>query len=327
MKIFFLTLFILPFLSFGGGDALAQTNSLTNQPIFSNDPEDLFFNSKYGSEYLKDYTFRVENSLTKSDRGEFQFRIIVDILRDYLHKFLIPISIILIAWGGVQLIASRGKEEVYNEKKQMILSVALGFAIILLSVVAVDSIFFGSEGEILHENDSVEFASRGFTELQGIFNYLLTFAVAVAVGFVIFASIRLIMAGSDNQEALSTFRKQILFASIGMVILVSAQKIIDLFTNNRGFYSEAGVGKTTRELAVPEITGTIAFLIDWINFILGVIGVIAVISLIWAGIRLMLNFGINDEATEEAKRIVVASIIGLILAFSAWTIMFFFIAP
>ena len=100
------------------------------------------------------------------------------------------------------------------------------------------------------------------------------------------------------------------------MLLVSAEKLVSFFTTKVS-------GSQVLQLAAPDITKTIRLIVDWGNFFLGLIGTVAVMMLVWGGIRLIANFGIDEQAIENAKKTLIAAAIGLILAFSAWTIMYF----
>ena len=102
----------------------------------------------------------------------------------------------------------------------------------------------------------------------------------------------------------------------GMVLLVSAEKLVSFFTTTVG-------NSDVLRISTPDIPKTIRLMVDWGNFFLGLIGTISVMMLVWGGIRLIANFGVDEQAIENAKKTLIAAATGLILAFSAWTIMYF----
>jgi hypothetical protein len=318
----------------------AQTAKTTSQ-IFSNEKDaDLYMKNSN----LHDYTPEVLY-------GENKLRGILFVTQDFLYKALIPVSIILTVWAGMQLIFSRGSEDTFNEKKTQFIGIFLGFAVLMLSKVVVDDIFFGIDydngwlgyknigdyfgfgdeesrqiidaGQILNENDSTSFAKEAFRQLEGLFNYAITFSVGVAVLFVIYAAYRMVTA--DNDDTLSQARKQILYVLGGMVVLVSGRRLVGLFRGESrsqigldGLYNDGN-------LVVPKPSSTLDFVIDWANFALSFLGIVAIVGLIYGGIQLITALGENDDAQQTAKRIIIYSIIGLVVAISAWTIIQTFI--
>ncbi len=310
--------------------------------IFSNNPSTQDLYTKYSP--LHDYTPEVLY-------GENKFRGILFVVQDFAYGIFIPIAILLTVWAGIQLIFSRGSEDTFTEKKTQFIGVFLGFAVLLLSRVIVDDVFFGIDfddgfwglrqvgdyfgftneenrmivdaGQIFNDSDSASFAKSGFRQLEGIFNYLITFAAGVSVLFVIYASYRMITA--DNDDTLSKARNQILYVLGGMALLISARRIIGLF--RRESQSKIGLDGLFNDggLSLPKVSPTTDLVIQWTNFALSFIGIVAVVGLVYGGIQLITSLGESDEAQQNAKKIVIASIAGLVLSISAWTIIYYFI--
>ena len=262
---------------------------------------------KSKSELLRDYT-------GGGEEGAEQFRSIADTVIKFLKKALVPIAIVLIAYAGIELFVSRGKEEEFTKKKHQILGIAVGFGLMLLAVNLVDFVFFGQEGEILREGtDITKFALRGVSEMRGIYQYLTSFVVVVAVAYLVITAFTMILAGGENEAEITNAKKRIVYTLAGIAIIISIEPIVQIFTRGG-------------QITMPSVNLTINFMMRWANFILSLLGIGAVVALIWAGLRLILHYG-DEQATEEAKRIAKAAVIGLILAFSAWTIVNFFAVP
>jgi len=295
---------------------------------------DIFINNGSKSGFFGEavYDFVPDNT-SKLQTGDIKVRKLVEVIRKYVYRILIPLAVVFSVYAGIQLILARGKEDTFKEKKQQILAYFYGFVIMLLSIVAVDGIFFGKDGSLLMETGSPskdlkrisQFAERGFVEFEGLFNYLITFAAVVAVAFVIYSAIRL-MSATDSDAEQKKFRKNMMYIVMGMAIMVSAKKVVDLLTGTKSELAARIVGPD-HALKVPQVSGTIAFVIDWVNFILGLTGVISVIALIYGGVILITNMGTSGDAKDKAMKILKGAITGLILTFSAWTIMYFFFFP
>jgi flagellar basal body-associated protein FliL len=251
-----------------------------------------------------------DQTALEGNKGILQIKTIVRTVLGNVNKWLIPIAIIFIVYGGFSLILTRKDEQDIKEQKNQLISVTMGFVIIALSFVLVDSVFFGKTGEILtNGTTTASFATAGFTEVAGIFDLFSTFAIAVAVLFLILNAFKLIV-GSDDDQNLNDAKKQVVFSILGIVILFSAKKIVTLITNN---------GK----LQMPDISGTIGFVATWANKILGLIAALAFFAIIWAGLRLIGHFA-DEGAVENSKKIVIAAVMGMVVAFSAWAIIYYF---
>jgi len=266
-----------------------------------------------------DASFR--KNLSGNDGALYFSNIVSNVIR-YLKKILVPISILFIVWAGTTLILSAGEEEEFDRRKRMVYAAFFGWMILLTAVVLVDNVFFGTTGDIFREttNTTVEtLAQRGVTELQGLFKYLITFAVAVGVAFIVFSALKLILAGGEDEAQISNIKKRIVYTAGGMVLLVSAEKLVSFFS------TKVRSGSDVMMLSTPNIPDTIRFIVDWGNFMLGLIGTISVLMLVWGGVRLIANFGVDEQAIDNAKKTLMAAALGLILAFSAWSLMWFFL--
>ena len=85
--------------------------------------------------------------------------------------------------------------------------------------------------------------------------------------------------------------------------------------------SDYGIQTTGRGTTVSE-TELTQNVKNIINFVLGVLGLIAVCVIIYAGIRLTSSAG-NDDAKENAKKIITYAIIGLLIVALSWVIVEF----
>ncbi len=261
---------------------------------------------------LRDYTGALGTTEDgNAAQGSGQFRNIMLRLKDFLKKMMIPIAILFVVFGGVSLYFSQGNEDDFKKKTNQLLQMGIGFVLFMLAVNAVDWVFFGREGEILRGDDSVGFALRGVMEMEGIFDYLTTFVVIVATAFIMMNAFTLVVASGEDESQIEDIKKRIIYSVIGIVIIISLKPILKIFTTGQG------------KLAVPEGRDVIIFLMQWANFLLGLIGVISVIALVYGGIRLIANFG-DDEATEAAKKVMKAAAIGIVLAFSSFTLIYYF---
>ncbi len=250
-----------------------------------------------------------------SNTGAAYFRNIFTAVIRFAEKLMIPIAIVFLTFAAVVLLAKKDNEEELKKRVKQLIFMFVGFGVIMLSFTIVDKMFFGVEGEILHNDSSNSFAVIGRVEIMGIVKFLSTFAVAIAVFFLVLGAVRLIIAG-ENEEQKGKATKTIIFAIIGITVIFLMYTIVSLFfgTNSGGQLK----GLDLANMAI-EIT-------KWSNILLGFVVFFAVVAIIWAGVRLITHFG-DEEAVTSAKKIVTYAIIGMILAFSAWTIIKFVALP
>jgi hypothetical protein len=58
------------------------------------------------------------------------------------------------------------------------------------------------------------------------------------------------------------------------------------------------------------------------NWILGIVGSLTLVMFIWGGVMFMISSGASDKV-GQAKKIIVAAVVGLIIVFSSWLIINF----
>jgi len=301
---------ILSFGIFHCGGAEAQT---TTADVFQ---EGKFLNKDLESGVLLDDYFAGattdsgDSAAAGANKGALQLKTIIKVVINNIKKWLIPIAIIFITYGGFSIFLTRKDEQNIKRQKDQLISVGLGFMTIALSVVAVDSVFFGRTGEVLDTNSNIaQFAKFGFSEVSGLFDFMITFSIAAAVAFLILNAYQLIFS-SDEDSSLSDAKMRVVYSLIGIVTLVSAKQVISII-------SKGG------RLQMPNIGGTIELLANWGNKILGFVAVLAFFAIIWAGLRLIGHFA-DEGAVETSKNIVISAVIGMIVDFSAWAVIYYF---
>jgi len=281
---------------------------------------------------LRDYTFNPDKGGENKpgQKGDVKFRVMVEYAVKYLQKIFLVIAVLFFVWGGAELIIGKGDEEKFKTKKRLILSTAVGFIILLLAGIAVDQVFFGGEvardasgkitgdaftkaGNFLSNEDTAQSAATaGYTQLTGLFQYFTSWVVMAGVAYMIFSALKVIIAGGEDENQITGLKKRVVFSILGMIILVSTQKFISLFQDS------------DNKLSMPQADKIIELLVDWINFALGFVGILSIVALIWGGVRLVTSMGQDEQSVEDAKRTIFSSIIGLVIAFSAWTLMYYF---
>lgn len=272
---------------------------------------------------LKDYTADLINdhsaiqSKNKAYKGAIMIRNLFTKLIRFVEILMIPIGILYLLWAGLILIINRNNEEQFSQRVQQVIWMGAGFGLMAASFTLVDKMFFGVTGEVFREGAAGNFAQTARYEIQGLINFISTFAVAVAVAFLVFGAFRLIISGESENEA-GQAKKTIMFSAIGIALISSAHAIANMLLR----YNEHGSAGFTG----LDASSIISFLAYWANIILGFVAFFAVIAVIWAGIQMITRIE-DEEKINKAKKTIQFAIVGLVLAFSAWTLVRFFLLP
>lgn len=107
-------------------------------------------------------------------------------------------------------------------------------------------------------------------------------------------------------------KKIVILTTLGVIFALTALPTLAALDTGIGYGTYTGLGtKDIRE----GIMGIV-------NVLLGFLGILAIIIILWGGFVWMTAGG-NEEKTGEAKKIITAGIIGLVIIFTAYAIASF----
>lgn len=276
-------------------------------------------NTIFNKDTLSDYTgvedFVNPNPNSDINPGSFFMRNILVVALRFFDKLMVPIAILLLSWAAVVIVLRRNDEEQFKKRSLQLVWMAVGFGLITGSFTVVDKMFFGMNGDILREESSVGFGLLARAEINGVAEFIMAFAMAFGVLFIIISAVRLMFAG-ENEDQIDKIKLHLTWSAVAMLMLLMSYTIVKIFF---GFDQEGRLtGLSTTDISTELVTLA--------NFFLGFVSFFAVIVLIYAGIRMVANFG-DEEAVTKAKDTAKYAVIGLVLAFSAFTIIRFFLLP
>ena len=318
--------FVLLFPAFMlGGDVVFAEKILSPdvKEIFS---DGVFLGSALGDVSLNDYTLGEEN-MGGEHMGEKMFRAMTRAMLEFMKFILIPAAVLLLVYSGVELIVSQENEEKLKQRKMQVVAMATGFVLILLVLInsdgrspLVDGVLFGERGDVLMDRANVteNYAAQGVREIYGILSFVESFVVVLAVGYLIITTLRYMFFGDEETED-ENLKQHLIYIVIGVVFMLLIRPVVNFLSPK----NSAGIQKMDN--FDPDAFGVLyEHLSGWTNFILGFVGVFAVISIIWGGIRLITHFG-DEAVVDEAKNMILYSVLALVLAFSAYTIISYFL--
>ena len=237
-------------------------------------------------------------------------RCVIEKVINYFKIFVVPLVVLFMTWAGVYLLVVRTKEEEYNKRKNEVLAIFMGLVIIALAVTIVDQLFFGVRGEVFTQNLEGTFAQAVLLQIHGLVRFLLSFVVPIALLIVVISAFQLIFGGGDD-ESMGKLKRRILYIIIGIIVILIADPLV------RSFADPTGIGR-------PDVFQLLSIGTGWINYLFGFITVLGIFAIVWAGVMMIIHFG-DEERVESAKNTIKYVIIGLLVVFSAWTLVRFFL--
>jgi len=266
---------------------------------------------------LPDPTYYGDLPLPKGETGEQKAIFLVNRVVDNVKYIIGAVAILFIIVSGFRMITAQGNEETVEKQSKAILWGIVGLAIIGLSSELVD-IFSVEKGGFLKDQARLQTVSKLFDDqVQVIVSFIKYIIGGLAILFIIRSGFRMIAMGAGNPEELEKDKKNLVWASIGLILIVVANNLINnvLYVVKRSPYPgvEGVTPGISPEGAVDEVVGIT-------NLIVSIAAPLAVAVLVAGGIWYLVAAG-NEENQGKAKKMIIAAIIGLILIFGAFAIV------
>jgi len=227
---------------------------------------------------------------------------------DFIKYTLGTVVVGMIILNSIALItAGKQSEEKITKEKAYLTYAIMGLVLVFVAEEGVKLAFFGTEGEIFRDEETVkEFSIAGSEIIKGVYTMIQVFVGSIAVLALIYSGLQILVA-AGSEETVNSAKKRIFMAAIGLIVIGLSETIIkDVVFKDRG--EDVGVSEG------------INLVVSMTNFLSSMIATLAVLAIVYAGFLYILNFG-NDEMTTKAKKIIFSAIIGLVLAAAAFGIV------
>jgi len=220
-----------------------------------------------------------------------------------VNRALGTIAILYLFILGVKFIMARGDSERLSDLKGQFAWIILGLGVISIAEFMGYEVFDTSK-------DVLEGASARNFEYKII--EVVRFVEYLAGGLMLINALisgyTLIMGGEED-ETISREKQFLKSFLMGTAFILMAEVIVRAL-------SFKDIHESSR-IVVQEIAGLV-------NFSLSFIGIVATAMLVLSGLYYVISFG-DDDQMGRAKKMIMASIVGIIIAFSAYTIVRFLI--
>ncbi len=242
------------------------------------------------------FTSSTQDSLRNIFRGE---------LIKKVNRALGTIAILYLFILGVKFIMARGDSERLSELKGQFAWIILGLGVISVAEFMGYKVFDSSK-DILEGT-----AARNFeAKLIDVVRFVEYIAGGLMLINALISGYTLIMGGEED-ETISREKQFLKSFLMGTAFILMAEVIVRALSFRSGDIHESS------QIIVQEVAGLV-------NFALSFIGIVATAMLVLSGLYYVISFG-DDDQMGRAKKMIMASIVGIIIAFSAYTIVTFLI--
>lgn len=239
-----------------------------------------------------------------------------------LKELIGIIAVVAMTYMGIQMIINNGNEERITKARQSILIIFIGLAIIAIADSMVKGVFLMTGGTFLNlvtdeQGQSMLGASQAaFNERIGVITTFIRYIVqGFAFFFVVRSGLALIVAGQES-EVLDRQKKIFTWGLIGFVFIMVAETVI------KDVVFPAQYGKSI----IPgqeQIQTGVSLISQITNVVLAFAAGVAVFSIIAAAVLYALPGG--QDTSDRAKKIIIGALTGLVIIYSAYTVVAEFI--
>ncbi|MGE3278810.1 MAG: hypothetical protein AB7J40_03370 [Candidatus Altimarinota bacterium] len=236
-------------------------------------------------------------------------REIVNVVLGSSRLFLRTIAIFVLFVAGFILVSAQSSisDQVQKQKMNVVYTM-VGLVVFGLATDFVYGFLFRDQGSYIFTSEEAQIVGSELAlRIKDILNLFLSFSGAGAILMLVIAGSRtLLMPGSDEEMAAQ--KKIVGYTVMGIIIIGLADVLINQIVFPNAGYE--GVNVAALEVQLQGLS----------NYLLGFLGAIVFVTFTISGVVMVANFG-NDEVVGKAKSAMTNVLIGVLVVFSAYTIV------
>jgi hypothetical protein len=221
--------------------------------------------------------------------------ILIGILND-AAPIWVPVAVLIVVIAGFTMLVTTS-EDGLNKGRNTVTAVVIGGIIIVLGPVLLALMYQAPGTQVANVGPQLN------AEALGIVGWLCAMGGVFGIFMIVVAAVRAVSGFGGDEGAYANVRNAVLNAVIGLIIMASAIIIHDTVFSG-----------TPNPL--------VQLILDKVLIILAIITTIAVAILVYAGFRMVTNFG-NEENFSQAKSLVFRVIAGLAVILVSYVLVIF----
>lgn len=205
-----------------------------------------------------------------------------------------------------QLVNNSSDEAALDKTKTYLKYLVVAVAIVFMAEPIFINYLSLEGGGFLSSTEAAQAAATGISsELFGAYRIIQSIIGIVAVFMIIFGAFKMSVR-SYQEEDLSKAKNQILYGSLGIIVIILAETLVTRVL----FDVDSGFDPNNAKQMIVSIT----------NFVSGFTVLASLLGLLYAGYLYVVS-AVTEDNSDKIKSAVKGSIIGLILASSAFAIV------
>ncbi|MDP3975715.1 MAG: hypothetical protein Q8P95_02250 [bacterium] len=239
-----------------------------------------------------------------------------------------PILVFLFAGLGINLIVARGQEEEMNKAGKNFLYLLIGTAFVIFAQFLSDTITLYSvddENKVFGFLTDAERAKAATTLFSSQLELVIIFIRYMLGGIALFYTIKsgaVIIFASGEEETVTKEKETFMYGFVGFVLIIISNVLVDAVFDLNSSPPLPDVGEVNPYAVSHSVNvgDGIGLITNVTNFVLALFGSLALFTLVAGGALYALNAG-NEERGKQATQLIYGSLLGLVIAFSAYTIV------
>lgn len=202
--------------------------------------------------------------------------------------------------AGIRLISGQEEDKLSKARRTILLSLVAVMALYLVPRI-IQAIYTGGGNIGIFDTPAGVFAGASIfaEEVYGLLRWITVLVLPVAIGMIVIAAFRVIST-FGKEDALPVMRRAVASVGAGIVLI-----FLDPVIKNTLGVSDSGLG-------TPSTGPLIARAIGIVNTVLLLLALLSVVMVAYAGIRLVLSLG-NEEEQTKAKGLLLRVAIGILI--------------
>ncbi len=252
----------------------------------------------------------VSNDLSPGFGPDGGFVGIAVFLRGQILLIVAPVAITLIVRAGSRLINSQ-EDDKLTKAKNTIASVCVGIMLAYVSDRLVNAFFAPGGG--WSDGSAIAGANILTTEIAGALDFFTSMAVILSILIIIVSGLRAVTTfGKDDGPAM--IRQSVMGVVTGLLLMAVAGSIKAALGLSEDVIAAFPTGSTPSPIIVTGVNIVLA--------LLGFTSLIAFAVIVYAGMRMVLNWG-NEENYTKGKDLIFRAVIGLVIMLLSGTAVVF----
>lgn len=233
-----------------------------------------------------------------------------------VRELLGIVAIVLVFYFGITMITSNNNEDRISKSRKGLLLVVVGLAFVSVAQFVASQVIVLTGGTFLGDQQLISSTEKFNLQAQAITTFIRYILQGFAIFFVVRSGIALIVAGQES-DVLENTKKSFLWSVVAFVLIMIAEPLINnvFFPVDKQVIANAHI-----TLGAEQIQQGSSIIVQIINMLLAFAGTLAVFSLISGAVLYVMALG-SQESTDRGKTIIIGSLTGLVIIYSAYTIV------